>query len=193
MLRLCLGRFNGRKLDLPPSSFTRPASQKVRHAVYNILQHRYSLNIEGSFVLDVFAGSGAMGLEALSLGAKHVCFFEKEAIVVKCLHNNIRKLQLNECIIDVMRVDLLGSLKSNQSSVPASLCFIDPPYKIFECIEQVARNLEAAGFISDNTLLCCEGPKGKQLPDSYFRTDDIRLFGQTHIHFSYLKSDSSAT
>lgn len=186
MLRLCLGEFNGRRLQLPPQSITRPASQKVRHSIFNILSHRYGVDFSEVLVLDVFAGSGAMGLEALSLGAPHVTFFEKEDIVLKCLYENIHALGVT-ARAGVVRTNLLRPLRIKPASgQTATLCFIDPPYKIFNKVSDVAEFLRDAGWINQDTLLCLESQEGAELPSTLFDIEDTRVFGQTKIHFAKL-------
>lgn len=187
MLRLCLGEFNGRRLQLPPQSITRPVSQKVRHSVFNILGHRYDIDWPSVHVLDVFAGSGAMGLEALSLGAEYLTFFEKDDTVLKCLYENIYSLNVKDRA-HVVRTNLLRRIlvKPKQAGV-AKVCFIDPPYKIFDKVSDVAGYLQAAGWINSETLLCLESQEGDELPDTKFTVDDIRTFGQTKLHFAYMR------
>lgn len=185
MLRLCLGEFNGRKLQLPPQSLTRPASQKVRHSIFNILAHRYQINWPDTIVLDVFAGSGAMGLEALSLGAKFVTYFENAEVVLQCIKNNIKALKVEDKT-QIIKANLLAPLKNSPKHAPAHLCFIDPPYRIFDKVSFVLIELKKQGFVDNSTLFCLESSVKATLDPDVFKVDDVREFGQTAIHFAKL-------
>lgn len=122
MLRICAGQFKGKLLALPPQSLTRPSSDRLRQAVFNILSNH--INFNDIRVLDAFAGSGAFGLEAISRGAAHTIFCEKESQVSKVLKKNISEtLKAN-----TNKATLCSDLFHLQSCHPVDLVFIDPPY-----------------------------------------------------------------
>lgn len=122
-MRIVAGRWRGRKIEAPPGLDVRPTLDRVREAWMSILQHE----IPGSKVLDLFAGSGALGLEALSRGAKSVDFVESDARTLQVLRKNIETLGAGETG-DVHRVDALryvDKLAANEYDI----AFADPPYK----------------------------------------------------------------
>lgn len=118
------GTFKGRKIIAPKGSETRPTSGRLRETVFNILQNA----IEGAQFLDLFAGSGAMGLEALSRGAKKTTFIDRDRNSVRAIEKNIESLQV-EAQTKVICEDVLKILEFfHQTRQQFDLIFVDPPY-----------------------------------------------------------------
>jgi 16S rRNA (guanine(966)-N(2))-methyltransferase RsmD len=129
-LRILSGKFKGRLLKSPSEKTTRPTQGVMRAAVFNICQQE----IEGARFLDLFAGSGAMGLEALSRGASHATFIEKDRLAAACIQENIKLLQVaNQS--EVFPTQAIIAL--NKLETPFDIIYIDPPYdsSIKEIIE----------------------------------------------------------
>ncbi|MBL4889711.1 MAG: RsmD family RNA methyltransferase [Candidatus Lindowbacteria bacterium] len=122
MLKIAGGKFRGRKLYLPDTDIVRATSNKVREAVFNILKSRVVL--DGVRVLDLFAGSGAIGIEAASWGAGFVEFVENDPAVLRVLEKNISEFELGS----VSRVTR-GSKPHEEGF---DIVFADPPYQDFE-------------------------------------------------------------
>jgi 16S rRNA (guanine966-N2)-methyltransferase len=128
-MRIIAGTLRGRPLATPPSYKTRPTTDRTRETVFNILMHRYPQALEG-VVLDLFAGSGALGLEALSRGALAAVFVEKDKAAQTVLSSNITALKVQDRV-HLMRGDALRlSAFAPKTGVtePVSLVFCDPPY-----------------------------------------------------------------
>jgi 16S rRNA (guanine966-N2)-methyltransferase len=124
-MRVIAGRLGGRRLKAPTGKVTRPTSDRVREALFSMLGQ-----VEGCHVLDLFAGSGALGIEALSRGAGSAVFVERNARVVAVLHANLAALALAEDVAQVRHVDALSALHSARRSAETyDLVFIDPPYR----------------------------------------------------------------
>jgi 16S rRNA (guanine966-N2)-methyltransferase len=122
-MRIIAGRWRGRIIDAPPGRKTRPTSDRVREAWMSAMQ----TEIEGSRVLDLFAGSGALGLELLSRGAQHVTFVEQANPVLRALKGNVAKLNADASQINVVRGDAIDYA----SAIPElafDLAVADPPY-----------------------------------------------------------------
>ena len=125
-MRIISGRFRSRKLLSPKdSSTTRPIPDRVKESLFSMLRG----NCEGAKVLDCFAGTGAIGLEALSLGAEHVTFVEKDRKAADLLEKNIETLGAAE-ETDVIRADALGPAVLARCPKPVDLVFFDPPYPL---------------------------------------------------------------
>lgn len=105
-LKINGGKFRGIKLSSPSGNKTRPTSDMLREAVFNIAQHK----IQDSLFLDLFAGTGAMGLEALSRGAMKSIFIEKDRTAINCIKENIEKLSLKE-EATLLPLDILSAHK----------------------------------------------------------------------------------
>ena len=134
------GDLRGRRIESPAGDATRPTTDKVREAVFNALG---SLDvIEGARVLDLFAGTGAMGIEALSRGAAHCTFVESDRGALEVLRTNLRALGLEQRST-VVPGDATSSVVSSHS---ASLVVADPPYG-FDAWETVLRNVSPGAFV----------------------------------------------
>lgn len=121
-VRIISGKFGGRKIQAPDNSRTHPMSERIRNALFNSI----GTEIQDAAVLDVFAGTGAIGLEALSRGARQVTFIEKDRIAQKVLMENIQSLGVNNTT-EVIRASLAGWLSTYQGE-GFDIIFADPPY-----------------------------------------------------------------
>jgi 16S rRNA (guanine966-N2)-methyltransferase len=124
-MRIVAGRLGGRLVKAPPGRATRPTSERVREALFSILGP-----LEGASALDLFAGSGALGIEALSRGAGRVVFVERDRLALQALRENLAALGLGAAEAEVRRGDALAALRSARASKETyDLVFIDPPYR----------------------------------------------------------------
>lgn len=121
-MRIIAGRWRGRRLDAPPGRETRPTSDRVREAWMSALQPQ----LPGARVLDLFAGSGALGLEALSRGASHATFVERAGTALRVLRANVQRLQA-EPLCDIVRTDALAFVSGLEPGA-YDLALADPPY-----------------------------------------------------------------
>jgi 16S rRNA (guanine(966)-N(2))-methyltransferase RsmD len=121
-LKISGGIYKGLRLETPSGDITRPTSEILRTAVFNICQHR----IEGANFLDLYAGSGAIGIEALSRGASHCTFVEKNRNALLALKKNIEKTSL-QASTTLLPYDVQLALKTFKDK-PFDLVYIDPPY-----------------------------------------------------------------
>ena len=143
-LRILGGQFKGRNLKSPKSSPTRPTQGILRQAIFNICQEQIS---HANF-LDLFAGSGAMGLEALSRGAKHSILVEQNRSAARTIQENIEILQVNDCS-ELLVMDVFRALKilSKRKEV-FDIIYIDPPYGHPEIIRSVLQEIEKNNLAS---------------------------------------------
>lgn len=119
-MRIVAGRYRGRKLTPPSDDSVRPTTDRIKETVFNILQW----DVEGARVLDLFAGSGALGIECLSRGAAEVVFADKSPASVALIRQNLKGIDGN---YSVLTADFMGVLRSGEDKF--DLIFIDPPYK----------------------------------------------------------------
>ena len=122
MLRIVAGRWRGRRLWTLPGLQVRPTPDRVKETLYNVLQGR----VAGARVLDLYSGSGNLGLEALSRGARHVVLVERDRAALAVLRRNVEALGAG-CQIEVVRADALRYLALPQPE-PFDLVLADPPY-----------------------------------------------------------------
>jgi 16S rRNA (guanine966-N2)-methyltransferase len=123
-MRVIAGRLGGRRLKAPRGTVTRPTSDRVRESVFALLG-----DIEGERVLDLFAGAGGLGIEALSRGAAHAVFVDRDARALRALKANLATLQIAPDAAQVRGADALAALRSaRERQETYDLVFIDPPY-----------------------------------------------------------------
>jgi 16S rRNA (guanine966-N2)-methyltransferase len=148
-VRVVAGRLGGRRINAPRGRATRPTSDRVREALFSLLGP-----VEGASVLDLFAGSGALGIEALSRGAAAVDFVETDARAVAAIRANLDALGLERA--RVHRRDALGYLRAGAG--PYDLIFADPPYS---CAPRLAGPLSCALLtgLSEDALIVIESDK----------------------------------
>jgi 16S rRNA (guanine966-N2)-methyltransferase len=171
-VRVIAGRFGGRRLQAPPGTRTRPTGDRVREALFSVLGP-----LEGLDVLDLFAGSGALGIEALSRGAARATFVEQAAPAVRTIRANLDALELDA---EVHRRDARAFLRHASSARHEyDLIFLDPPYRL---AAELGRDLSPA-------LAAVLAPGGRLVGESDHRAPldldvpllDERRYGDTLI------------
>lgn len=179
-MRIISGKARGRKLIPPENMETRPTLDRVKEAMFSIIQG-YILD---SVVLDVFAGTGSLGLEAASRGAKEVYLIDKSNITYPLLKQNIENLKFQD-FCNSLNMDSYDALKSlSKKGKVFDLVFIDPPY----CKEMIP---EAIKMIRENNMLHKDGiivTKIDSIEEIYDGYEDIRLtqsrkYGNTTVCF----------
>jgi len=170
LLRIIAGEFKGRRIKTPTTNKVRPTSDRVREAWFSILQQ----SIPAARVLDLFAGSGALGFEALSRGAVSVDFVETHRVSLTALRSNIEALQVE----DRVTIHRMDAVRFAERLQPAQydVAFADPPYATDEA-ERLAAIFRATPFAG---ILGIE-----HRPDLALNGDDMRRYGDTAITFLY--------
>jgi 16S rRNA (guanine966-N2)-methyltransferase len=162
-MRVIAGEFRSRLLQAPAGTATRPTSDRLRETLFNVLGPR----IEGARFVDLYAGSGAVGMEAISRGADFVWFAEKERKAVAAIRANLSALKIagGYALEDRGTGKLLQSLVDKQRKV--ELVFFDPPYEAAEeydfALNFLARH--AAELLADDAIVIAEHTKKHVLPD----------------------------
>lgn len=148
-MRVITGKAKGIILKAPSGNLTRPTADRVKEAVFSMLQ----FDIENRTVLDLFAGSGQMGLEALSRGAKEATFVDKSKDAIKLIKENSEKTRLSENTV-VIQSDFLEFLNKNFDK-SYDLIFLDPPYAL-NMYKPAIKALYEKGYVKPTTLIVCE-------------------------------------
>lgn len=183
-LRITGGRFGGRLLAGPPDAGVRPTADKVRQAVFNILEHRdfgAGFSLAAAHVLDLFAGTGALGLEALSRGAAFCLFVDESAQSRALLRRNVEALHLTGAT-KIWRRDAtkLGSMPPGAGG-PFHLAFLDPPYRK-ALMTPALTSIKGGGWLSPHALIVAEVSRDEVI-DAPFVTVDERIYGDTRVVF----------
>lgn len=121
-VRIIAGKFGGRILDTPKTRRTHPMGERIRNAIFNTLTDR----LDGANILDVFAGTGALGIEAISRGAERATLIERDRIAQKAIYNNIELLGIDDKA-KLIRSNVSGWL-STSTEYGFDIIFVDPPY-----------------------------------------------------------------
>src|ERR1700758_4708237 len=180
-MRVVGGRLRGRNLASPSSQSIRPTADRLRESVFNILVHAYDNPIEGSRVLDLFAGTGALGIEAVSRGAAFALFVDNGAEARALLRNNVEALALGG-VTKVYRRDATD-LGPAHPVEPFSLAFLDPPYgKGFA--EKALVSLREGGWLTPGALVVVEEAKaaGFAAPEGFAELER-RAYDDTEFVF----------
>ncbi|WP_316015913.1 16S rRNA (guanine(966)-N(2))-methyltransferase RsmD [Roseobacter sp. HKCCA0434] len=178
-MRIVGGEFRGRTLAAlgkgDAAAHLRPTTDRVRETLFNILRG-HDLP-EGARVLDLFAGTGALGLEALSRGADHATFVDDGAKAGQLLRRNVETLG----VTDRTRILRRDARKLFAAQAPCDLIFLDPPYGRGMGAAAL-RSAEAGGWIAPDALIVWEEGAPQPVPDG-FREVDRRGFGDTSMQF----------
>ena len=184
-MRITGGQLRGRTLVDPPDNRVRPTSDKVRQAIFNILAHNDfgpDFVLDGAKVIDVFAGTGALGIEALSRGAAYCLFVEDNAESRAMIRTNIEALNLTG-VTKIWRRDAteLGPLGVGAGGA-FDLAFLDPPYRK-GLTEQALASLANGGWLAKNALVVAETAADEALstPQSFVLLDR-RSYGETSVY-----------
>lgn len=178
-MKIISGKLKGRIIDMPKG--IRPTSDKVRESLFEILKYR----IEDSAFLDLYCGSGAIGIEAFSRGAKSITFVDNNPGCVKVLKKNLVDLSISDSSsINIYKMDALRSLDvfSKASSALFDIVFLDPPY----CKDMSKNTLMALSkydILARNAIIIAEIYKKEDLPDNIDPFKKIRIvrYGDTKL------------
>ena len=178
-MRLVAGRFKGRVLAAPEGMTTRPTADRVRESLFNILAHGEP-ELRGARVADVFAGSGALGLEALSRGAAHVVFFETDPGAQAVIAANLKRLGC-EREATLVRQD---AARPPKAPAPCQFLLLDPPYKS-GLAGAALPALAAQGWIAPDARIVVEvaAAEGFSSPLPGYVIVDERKYGAARLAF----------
>jgi 16S rRNA (guanine966-N2)-methyltransferase len=180
-MRIIAGKFRGKTLLSPEDGSIRPTADRVRESVFNILASRLGPSFDGLRVLDLFAGTGALGLEALSRGAGNVVFVDTGAEARGLIRDHIEAFGAGG-VTKLLRRDATA-LGPAGTMGPVDLVFLDPPYGK-GLGEQALASLRANGWLKPETILVLEESSDAaiELPDG-LALDDRREYGAAAVYF----------
>jgi 16S rRNA (guanine(966)-N(2))-methyltransferase RsmD len=188
-MRVIAGSHRGRRLSGPEGTALRPTSDKVRQALFSIL----GTQVSGGRFLDLYAGSGAVGIEALSRGASAATFVESDSKAVQLLQKNLRSCQLlDRALVRVGQASTFLERKDWWSG-PYDVLFADPPYRDLDELE-VLIHAWRPGLLSERAIVIIEQDSRTELPASIDHAALIRryVYGDTTLNL-YAVSDAETT
>lgn len=194
-VRIVSGRFRGRTLKAPRGEITRPTTDRVREAVFSAIASIAGSDLGGGVVLDAFAGSGALGLEALSRGCEHAVFVERDRAALAAVRSNAATLGAgaDATVVsgDVFSLAARGSLPR----APYSLLMLDPPYRLEPAqLALLVQNLAQNGQLAEGAVvvwehaagICIEWPEG-------FSECRRKRYGTTEVAIAVFERGERAT
>lgn len=187
-MRVIAGTLRGKKLSAPPGITTRPTSDRVKEALFSILASR--MDITGVRVLDICAGTGSLGIEALSRGAGLCCFIEYNRSVKTILEKNIHDTRCQDRS-EILNVDAVQALHGIAGRCQQfDLVFFDPPYDS-DLYPRVLETVGAFGLLTPGAILVSECSVRNPLPESYghLKRFDRRVYGETALELFIQEED----
>src|ERR1700761_851116 len=185
-MRVIAGEFRSRRLETPRGMGTRPTSDKLRETLFNVL----GASVAGAKFVDLYAGSGAVGIEAISRGAEFVWFAEKAPPAVAAIRANLRALKIagGYALEDRGVAKLLESLAKN-ARADVDVVFLDPPY---EAAEEYRRTMEffgrhAAEVLAEDAVVIAEHARKSELAEAYGELKRVRVLEQGDAALSFYK------
>jgi len=180
-VRIISGTAKGKRLAVFSGTAIRPTPDKVRGAIFSMLYSRLG-PLNDKKVLDLFAGTGAMAIEALSRGAAHAWLVDAGTDSARVIPMNLRSCGQEERAT-FLRVEAGTALKALEKDKPFDLIFLDPPYGR-DLLPRLLRTIAAGSFLAPNGVLCAEGGRNDSLSDTFeplVRVDE-RAYGITRVH-----------
>ncbi len=176
-MRIISGLYRGQQIESPPGDHVRPTGDRVRENIFNILDNKFGF--DDKIVTEFFAGSGALGIEALSRGAAHCSFIDSDVRSVKTIESNAKKLKIEPKKFSVIKTEALKFISSD-SADHIDFIFADPPYD-WKKFDQFY-TLLASQEIFNGSVLMYESEKNYKLGFDEFLFDE-RSYGITKISF----------
>jgi 16S rRNA (guanine(966)-N(2))-methyltransferase RsmD len=186
-MRVIAGKFRSRQLKSLKGMALRPTSDRLRETLFNVIGDR----VEGSRFLDVFAGTGAVGIEALSRGAREAVFIENHAPAARLIEKNLESLGLR-AEARVLRLDAARGLERLAAEAAAKrkdydMVFLDPPYAAAEDYRRVLSFLGTSSLLAEDSLVVAEHQPKLELPETTGNLDRVRVLRQGDAALSFYR------
>lgn len=190
-MRIIAGKFRGQPLTSPSDDSVRPTSDRIRESMFSILSSKLSPNFDGIIVLDLFAGTGALGFEALSRGASFATFVDTGAEARGLVRGHIEDFGVGG-VTKLLKRDATDMGKKG-THVPANLVFCDPPYAK-KYGERALKNAFEGGWFAPDALIVLEEKRGQEINlDPQFELQETRSYADTDIHFISIVEPASTS
>jgi 16S rRNA (guanine966-N2)-methyltransferase len=187
-MRIVAGRYRGKSLTAPEGAATRPTSDRARQAVFNILEHAsWSQGLQDARVIDLFAGSGALGIEALSRGAAFCLFVETDETARGAIRANLETMAPDGSLFGRTRVHRRDATdlgpRPGSAGAPFDLAFLDPPYRK-GLGERALAQLGAGGWMAPDAIAVLESASDENIEaPAGFEPLDARDYGAARVQF----------
>jgi len=191
-MRVIGGKFKGLKLMPPNDLGIRPTSDRLKEALFSILDSKkYNINIHNSSVIDICSGTGALGIEALSRGAKEVCFIDKDIKSIRIIQKNTSKLNINhedKIFIKIIKDEVTKALQKIDSIY--DIVLIDPPYNT-NIINETLQDLKNYNLIKTHSYIFAESSNAEIFDFNGYELLDTKKYGKSKLTILKLINSSS--
>lgn len=162
MLRVVAGKYRGRKLEQPPLNITRPTMDRVKESIFNMIQ----FDIKGAIVLDLFAGSGSLSIEAVSRDAMKAIAVDKSKEAINIINGNLESIGINN--VSVVKADVISYVHSMRGA-KFDFIFMDPPFADFAIYKSTFEAILEAKILKDTGLIILEtkDPQKIEIPEGF--------------------------
>lgn len=181
-MRVISGIAKGRKLIAPEGLHTRPITDQIKEALFDMWQFR----IESSCFLDLFSGSGSMGIEALSRSAKEVIMVDNDNNAINIIKTNLKNTKLDNTNNKVIKGDVFNIIKDLEAQNKTfDIIYLDPPFTVDEIFHPVMEALQSGNLLKDDGIIAIRTVKEKQMRDTYGNLTKYkeRKYGISMMHF----------
>lgn len=191
-MRVIAGKYRSRPLHSLRGVDIRPTSDRLRETLFNVLTAGNPRALEGSVWLDLFAGTGAIGIEALSRGAKEVYFVEKSHAASEVIRANLKNLGISDAS-HVMEDDLPHAFwRMERHKIAADVIFIDPPYRMKEAYAATLQALADSSLIGAMSVVIAEHEKKFDPGDEFWPLRRFRVLAQGSVALSFYRLGNGA-
>ena len=191
-MRIIGGKYRGLKLLAPDGFNIRPTSDRLKESLFSIItSNKYKIHIDNSNVLDICSGTGSLGIESLSRGAKSVFFIDKDHKSIKLIYNNIAKLDIDKQIennIKIIKDEVIKALKNINKIF--QIVLIDPPYNT-DITEKCLLKLKEFNLIDEGSYIFVESSKTEEFNYDGYQILDIKVHGISKLTILRLLGSSS--
>ena len=184
-MRIISGKFKGKKLLLPKNNKTRPLKDLVKVSIFNLLDHSSTVGkkLKNSSILDLFSGSGSVGLECLSRGSKNVYFFENYIEAVEILEKNLSSFE-SKTNFKIFKYDCFDFFNSSKKiDKKFDVIFLDPPYKEIRFNQLIEQIIEKNILNNDGLMIIHRHKKDKIEITKKVKILDTRNYGNSKVYF----------
>ncbi len=184
-MRVIAGRAKGKRLKAPPGMNTRPVTDMIKEALFNVL----GIDVAGSRLLDLFAGSGSIGIEALSRGADQVVFIDRDARAIRVVKENLDNCQFDSHSYEVYRNDVFRALDIlERKKYKFDFIYVDPPFTDEEIFARILYRLDQGQVLDPEGTMIIRTRRQKKLPLDLGFLKEYRAdnYGESTLHY-YIK------
>ena len=188
-MRVISGKAKGKKLLAPEGLHTRPVTDQIKQAIFNSWQFR----VQDSYFLDLFSGSGSMGIEAISRDAKKTIFVDNDNEAISIINKNLQACHFDKSSYQVYKDDAFKVVERLENQkIQFDIIYLDPPYTVDEIFIPIMEALGNTHLLKEDGILAIRTKKEKELPDTfhYLEKTKMKKYGISMVHYYQVKGYS---